>query len=145
MREWLALLGRNPLPHWILLLLNKCLKVLKSHHRLLVLLLGNAQEKPLETNKPDSTYQLAEVLFMNAWGHDPKADVNDLITRALEAAIAYDERIELLKHSGLVSIKDQGRKKDGVTTDMVTPSEPTKAKLIPKGKARPFAINQALS
>ena len=55
--------------------------------------------------KTNETYQLAEVLFMNAWGQNPKADVQDLITRALEAAIAYDERIELLQKSGLASAK----------------------------------------
>ena len=71
---------------------------------------------------------------MNAWGHDPKQDVRDLVTRSLEAAIAYDERIELLKHSGLVSIKTKVEK-DGVTTaQVVTPSEPAKAKPTQKEK-----------
>jgi len=73
---------------------------------------------------------------MNAFGHDPRADVQELITMALEAAIAYDERIELLKHSGLVSIKTKVEK-DGVTTAQVaTPSEPAKAKPTLKKEKR---------
>jgi hypothetical protein len=88
----------------------------------------------MEKTNTDSTYQLAEVLFMNAWGHNPKADVQDLVTRALEAAIAYDERIELLKRVGLVSIKTK-IEKDAVTTAQVaTTSEPTKAKPTQKEK-----------
>jgi hypothetical protein len=89
----------------------------------------------MENTKPD-TYQLVEVLFMNAWGYNPKADVQDLITRALEAAVAYDERIAALKHAGLVSIRTKVEK-DAVATDQVdtTPeSEPAKAKPIQKEK-----------
>jgi hypothetical protein len=95
------------------------------------------KKKQMEKTNTDSTYQLAEVLFMNAWGHNPKQDVQALITMALEAAIAYDERIELLKRVGLVSIKDQGRKKDAETTDQVATapeSKPAKAKPIQKEK-----------
>jgi hypothetical protein len=102
---------------------------------LFLLWAGMPKKKTMEKTKPD-TYQLAEVLFMNAWGHNPKADVQDLITRALEAAIAYDERIELLKHAGLVSIGTKVEK-DAVTTAQVvtTPdSEPAKAKPTQKEK-----------
>jgi len=90
----------------------------------------------MEKTKTDNTYDLAEVLFIQAWGHDPKADTQALIAMALEAAISYDEKIELLKHSGLVSIKDQGRKKDAVTTAQVATavSEPAKAKPTQKEK-----------
>jgi hypothetical protein len=87
----------------------------------------------MEKTKTDSTLDLAEVLFMNAWGHDPKQDVQALITMALEAAISYDERIELLKHAGLVSRTKV--EKDAVTTAQVaTTPEPTKAKPTQKEK-----------
>jgi hypothetical protein len=59
-------------------------------------------QKRMKTN---DTLDLAEVLFVAAFGHNPKADVQDLVTGSLEAAIAYDERIALLKDVGLASVK----------------------------------------
>lgn len=60
----------------------------------------------METPKSRFTWNLGEELFKSAFAVDPDQAVGPLITKCLEAAIAFDERIETLTKNGLASPKD---------------------------------------
>jgi hypothetical protein len=60
----------------------------------------------MEAPKSRFTWTLAETLFTSAFATDPDQAVGPLITKCLEAAIAFDGRIETLTKAGLTSVAD---------------------------------------
>jgi hypothetical protein len=42
-------------------------------------------------------------LFAHAWAYHPEHNADELVSRALEATITFDERLERLKANGLAA------------------------------------------